>query len=119
MQKCRLRDLCHKLYDPSFEYGNLLESRDLIPNLRFTIFSCKSCKGISFPKERKLPRKIPAKIGRKEAEPAKLSHDVGNSCSLPFSKINPGKGDEKDKSPKNIFPKEKASSSNFPKLQKV
>ena len=119
MQKCRFRYLCHKLYNPSFEHRNLLESRNLILHLRFTIFSCKAGKGISFPKERKLPRKIPAKIGRKEAEPAKLSHDVGNSCSLPFSKINPGKGDEKDKSPKNIFPKEKASSSNFPKLQKV
>jgi len=113
------RDLYHKLYDPSFEHGNLLESRDLIPNLRFTIFSCKSCKGISFPKERKLPRKIPTKIGRKEAEPAKLSHDIENSCSLPSLGTSPGKGDEKDKSPKNIFPKEKASSSNFPKLQKV
>ena len=113
------RDLWHKLYDPSFEYGNLLESRDLIPNLRFTIFSCKSDKGIFFPKEHKLPRKIPAKTERKEAGQTQLFLPEGNSCSLPFSKINPGKGDEKDKSPKNIFPKEKASSSNFPKLQKV
>ena len=109
MQKCRFRYLCHKLYNPSFEHRNLLESRNLILHLRFTIFSCKADKGISFPKERKLPRKIPAKTGRKESEPAKLSHDVGNSCSLPFSKINPGKGDGTDKSPKNTFPKEKAA----------
>ena len=119
MQKYGFRYLRHKLYYSSFEHGNLLESRNLILHLRFTIFSCKSGKGISFPKERKLPRKIPAKTGRKEAEPAKLSHDVGNSCSLPSLGTSPGKGDEKDKSPKNIFPKEKASSSNFPKLQKI
>ena len=103
------RDLWHKLYDPSFEYGNLLESRDLIPNLRFTIFSCKSCKGISFPKERKPPRKIPTKTGRKESEPAKPAHDVGNSCSLQSLGTNPGRGDGTDKLPKNTFPKEKAA----------
>ena len=119
MQKYGFRYLRHKLYYSSFEHGNLLESRDLIPNLRFTIFSCKSCKEISFPKERKLPQKNLLGIGRKEAEPAKLSHNVGNNCSLPSLGTSPGKGDEKDKSPKNIFPKEKASSSNFPKLQKV
>ena len=116
MQKYSFRGLCHKLYNPNFEHGNLLESRNLIPNLRFTIFSCKDCKGIFFPKERKPPRKIPAKIGRKESEPTKLSHDVGNSCSLLFSRTNPGRGDGTDKSPKNIFPKEKAA---FPILSSV
>ena len=119
MQKYGFRDLCHKLYDSSFEHGNLLESRNLILHLRFTIFSCKSGKEISFPKARKLPQKNLLGIGRKEAEPAKLSHNVGNSCSLPSLGTSPGTGDEKDKSPKNIFPKEKGSSSNFPKLQKV
>ena len=119
MQKCRFRYLCHKLYDSSFEHGNLLESQNLILHLRFTIFSCKSGKGISFPKERKLPRKIPAKTGRKETGQTQLFLPEGNSCSLPSLGTSPGKGDEKDKSPKNIFPKEKASSSNFPKLQKV
>ena len=119
MQKYGFRYLCHKLYYSSFEHGNLLESRNLILHLRFTIFSCKSGKEIFFLKEDKGQRKKLAGKGRKESEPAKLSHDVGNSCSLPFSKINPGKGDGTDKSPKNSFPKEKASSSNFPKLQKI
>ena len=119
MQKYGFRYLRHKLYYSSFEHGNLLESRDLIPNLRFTIFSCKSGKEIFFLKEDKGQRKKLAGKGRKESEPAKLSHDIENSCSLPSLGTSPGKGDEKDKSPKNIFPKEKASSSNFPKLQKV
>ena len=109
MQKYGFRYLRHKLYDPSFKHGNLLESRDLILHLRFTIFSCKDCKGIFFPKERKPPRKSPVKTGRKESEPAKLSHDVGNSCSLQSLGTNPGRGDEKDKLPKNIFPKAKAA----------
>ena len=116
MQKCRFRDLWHKLYDPSFEHGNLLESRNLILNLRFTIFSCKDCRGISFPKEHKPPRKIPAKTERKESEPANPAHDVGNSCNLLFSRTNPGRGDGTDKSPKNTFPKEKAA---FPILSSV
>ena len=104
---------------PKYAFQDIERKIRLIPTLHFTIASCKAGKGISFPKERKLPRKIPTKIGRKEAEPAKLSHDIENSCSLPSLGTSPGKGDEKDKSPKNIFPKEKASSSNFPKLQKV
>lgn len=116
MQKCRFRDLCHKLYDPNFEHGNLLESQNLILNLRFTIFSCKDCKGIFFPKERKPPRKIPAKTGRKESEPAKPAHDVGNSCSRQSLGTNPGRDDGTDKSPKNTFPKEKAA---FPILSSV
>jgi len=60
-----------------------------------------------------------AEIGRKGSAQAQLFLPEGNSCSLPSLGTSPGKGDEKDKSPKNIFPKEKASSSNFPKLQKV
>lgn len=116
MQKYGFRYLCHKLYDPSFEHGNLLESRNLILHLRFTIFSCKSGKGISFPKERKLPRKIPAKTGRKEAGQTQLFLPEGNSCSLPSLETSPGKGDGTDKSPKNIFPKEKAA---FPILSSV
>ena len=104
---------------PKYTFQDIERKIRLIPTLHFTIASCKSDKEISFPKERKLPRKIPAKIGRKEAGQTQLFLPEGNSCSLPFSKISPGKGDEKDKSPKNIFPKEKASSSNFPKLQKV
>ena len=109
MQKYGFRYLCHKLYDPSFEHGNLLESRNLILNLRFTIFSCKDCKGIFFPKEHKVQQKNLLRIGRKESEPAKPAHDVGNSCSLQSLGTNPGRGDGTNKLPENTFPKEKAA----------
>ena len=104
---------------PKYTFQDIERKIRLIPTLHFTIASCKSDKEIFFLKEDKGQRKRLAGKGRKEAGQTQLFLPVGNSCSLPFSKINPGKGDGTDKSPKNIFPKEKASSSNFPKLQKV
>ena len=104
---------------PKYAFQDIERKIRLIPTLHFTIASCKAGKEIFFLKEDKGQRKRLAGKRRKESEPAKLSHNVGNNCSLPSLGTSPGKGDEKDKSPKNIFPKEKASSSNFPKLQKV